>query len=144
MTSRVELDINEGQAQVAELFTDPRNSPAWMDDLERVEPISGELGQPGSMYRLVPKKGRLVFVATVVSRLLPVELQVRLDNPHVSMMATDTFLKLSEGKTRLVSEEVFIFKGLFGAVAGFFARGAIGRAHRRHMESFKRFAESQA
>jgi hypothetical protein len=35
------------------------------------------------------------------------------------------------------------FTGLFGRVTGVFARIPIKRAHRRHMESFKRFAESR-
>lgn len=47
----------------------------------------------------------------------------------------------SSSRTRLVSEELFTFKGALGAVLGFLARGAIKKAHRRHMEWFKRFAE---
>jgi hypothetical protein len=48
MKSTVELDINAPQAQLAELFADPRNNTGWMDDVERIEPVSGELGEPGS------------------------------------------------------------------------------------------------
>jgi hypothetical protein len=50
---------------------------------------------------------------------------------------------LSPGTTRLVSEEVFTFKGLLSKAFGLLARPAIRRAHRRHMEGFKRFAERQ-
>jgi hypothetical protein len=143
MKSVVELDINLRQAKVAELLTDPSNNPKWMDDIERIEPISGELGEPGSVYRLVPKRGQLVFVATVVTRELPSESRLSLDAPSVSVSVTGKLLKLSEEKTKLISEQVFRFKGAFNKVFGFLARGAIKGAHRRHMESFKRFAESQ-
>lgn len=141
MMSRVELEIDAPQAHVAELMADPRNNLRWMDEIDRIEPISGELGQPGSVYRLVPKKGTFVFVATVVTRALPTELRLSLQADTVSVSVADTFLALSDDKTKLLSEEVFTFKGLFGTVTGFFARPSITRAHRRHMESFKRFAE---
>jgi hypothetical protein len=143
MKSVVELDINLPQRRVAELFADPSNNPKWMDDVERIEPLSGKLGEPGSVYRLVPKRGKLVFVATVVTRELPTELRLSLDAPNVSVSVTGTLVELSDQSTKLISEEVFTFKGTFNGIFGFVARGAIKRAHRRHIESFKRFAESQ-
>jgi hypothetical protein len=143
MKSVIELDINLRQAKVAELFTDPSINPKWMDDIERIEPISGELGEPGSVYRLVPKRGKLVFVATVVTRELPTELRLSLDAPSVSVSVTGKLLKLSDQTTKLISEETFSFKGAVNKVFGFLAQAAIKGAHRRHMESFKRFAESQ-
>jgi hypothetical protein len=51
--SNVERAIDAPQTQVAYLFADPRNGTKWMHDLERCEPIRGEPGTPGSMYRLV-------------------------------------------------------------------------------------------
>jgi hypothetical protein len=143
MKSVVEIDINLRQAKLAELFADPSNNPKWMDDIERIEPISGELGEPGSVYRLVPKRGQLVFVATVVTRELPSESRLSLDAPSVSVLVMGKLLKLSEEKTKLISEQTFRFKGAFNKVFSFLARGAIKKAHRRHMESFKRFAESR-
>ena len=106
--------------------------------------MSGDLGEPGSTYRLVPKRGKLTFVARVISRKVPTEARLILDAPSVSVFVTGRFLALSEETTRLVSEEIFSFKGIIGPLLGFFARGAIKGAHRRHMESFKRFAERQA
>jgi len=144
MKSRVELDIQAPQAQLAELFADPRNNPGWMDDIERIEPIHGEIGQPGSVYRMVPKRGSMVFVATVVRRVLPTQVSLSLNAPRVSVAITDTFRKLSDTTTRLISEEVFTFRGRFGKLTGVVARRMIRQAHRRHMESFKRFAESHA
>jgi hypothetical protein len=144
MKSVVELAINVRQAKVAELFTDPQRNPEWMDDVERIEPIEGDLGNPGSTYRLVPKQGKLTFVARVISRELPTEARLILDAPSVSVSVTGKFFGLSEETTRLVSEEIFSFKGIFGKLLSIFARGAIKGAHRRHMESFKRFAERQA
>jgi hypothetical protein len=144
MKSRIELEIGARQAEVAELLADPRHNPQWMDDLERVEPLSGEIGQAGSVYRLVPKRGTLVFVAKVVKRAMPSELRLRLDAPRVCVAVTDTLFPLADRKTKLISEEIFTFNGLVGKVIGFFAQRSIAGAHRRHMEAFKRFAESRA
>ena len=101
MESVVELEINVGQARVAELFADPRNNPLWMDDVERIESITGDLGQPGSTYRLVPKRGPFTFIATVVLRDLPNKLGLTLDASGVSVVVQATLVRLSESRTKL-------------------------------------------
>jgi hypothetical protein len=143
MRSIVELDIHVPQERLATLFADPENNMKWMDDLDRYEPVSGQPGMPGSKYRLVPKKGKMVFVATVLSRDLPNESRLSLDASNVAVSITARFVALSPEKTRLISEEVFSFKGLVSKFFGFFAQAAIRKAHRRHMEGFKRFAEQR-
>jgi hypothetical protein len=143
MKSRVDLEINAPQAELAALLADPGNNTRWMDDLERIEPVVGEPGQPGSTYQMVPAKGTMVFLATVLKRALPAEVQLLLRARRASVLVTDTFLKLSEGKTRLISEEEFTFMGPVQKLLGLFSRKSIARAHRRHMESFKRFAEGR-
>jgi uncharacterized protein YndB with AHSA1/START domain len=141
MTSVVELEIDAPRDAVATLYADPSTMKQWMDDLERYEPLSGQAGMPGSTFRMVPREGSMVFVGTVLSRDLPNEVRLRLDESRVVVSIKVTFSSLSPQKTRFVSEERFAFKGLFGKVIGLFAGGAIRKAHRKHMEAFKRFAE---
>ena len=141
MKSVVELTVTVPRERLAALFADPENATKWMDDVERYEPISGAPGMPGSTYRLVPKRGNMVFVATVVSRELPNEVRLNLEASSVDVAVTGTFVALSPEQTRLVSEEVFRFKGLFNKAFGFVAQAAVRNAHRRHIEAFKRFAE---
>jgi hypothetical protein len=143
MKSVVNLTIDAPQAKVAALMAEPANNARWMDDTE-YQPVSGTPGQPGSTFRLIPKDGTPAFVATVVARNLPNELRLLLEAPAVDVEITDRFVALSPQKTLLVSEEVFRFKGAKGTVAALFARRAIRSAHRKHMESFKRFAEAMA
>lgn len=114
-----------------------------MDDIDRCEPLTGTLGMPGSTYRLVPKSGNRVFVATVVSRNLPDEVRLRLDASSVVVTILDRFLAASATATRLVSEEEFRFKGVLNSLFGFVAQAAIRKAHRRHMDAFKEFAEGR-
>ena len=143
MKSVIELEINVPRAKLAELFADPKNNTKWMDDLERYEPLSGTPGRPGSKYCLVPKTGDMVFIATVIARDLPHESRLILESSKVVVSVTDKFVALSSEKTKLISEEVFSFKGLFNKIYGFLVQRAIKNAHRRHMEGFKCFAEAQ-
>jgi len=53
MKSVIELAIDVPQARLATLFADPQQTIGWMDDVDRVETISGQLGMPGSKYRWV-------------------------------------------------------------------------------------------
>jgi len=136
----VEIDIDAPVAKVARLFTNPGNSEKWMDD-SRYEALSGDQGAPGSTYRLVSRKGKMTFTATVVARDLPNEAQLVLEAPNVVVRVKGTFAAIGPDKTKLISEEIFSFKGLFNKVFGLLARHSIRSAHRHHMESFKRFVE---
>ena len=138
----MEIDIAVPRARLAELLADPGNTPAWMDDLDRYEPLSGEPGMPGSSFRLVPKRGE-PYTATVVARELPHRVALKLENEGVYIAINDRFAPLTDERTRLFSVEDFYFKGALRNVVGFLARGAIRKAHQRHMHAFKQFAESR-
>jgi hypothetical protein len=141
--SVIEIEIGVPQARLATLYADPQQNTKWMDDIERMEPIRGQLGMPGSKYRLVPKSGDMVFVATVLARNLPAELHLSLEATNVTISVRGCFTALSPSNTRLRHEQVFRFKGVFNKVFGFFAQRSIKKAQRRHMEAFKRVAEAQ-
>ena len=143
MKSVVEFDITAPQSVVAGLYMDPNNSPKWMDDLDRIEPIRGKPGAPGSVYRMVPKHDDRVFVATVLAKD-PAGETLSLVAPDTSISIKVRLHKLAWDRTRFVSEERFRFKGLLGSATALLAAPAIRRAHRRHMEAFKRFAEDNA
>jgi hypothetical protein len=114
-----------------------------MHELDRYEPLGGQQGEVGSTYRLVPKEGDLVFVATVVYRRHPSEVRLVLDAPSVTVAVTTTFTALPGDQTLLASEETFTFKTRRDRLLGFLARPAIAKAHKRHIHAFKQFAESR-
>ena len=82
-----------------------------------------------------------MFVATVLTKDAPAETRLSLKAPDTSVAIKVTLHKLAWDRTMFVSEETFRFRGLLGNVMGLLAGRAIKRAHRRHMEAFKRFAE---
>jgi hypothetical protein len=138
----MKIDVEVPQARLAPLLADPELSTKWMDDVDRVEPISGLLGMQGSRYRLVPKPGGMEFVATVVGREIPAELRVSLEGRIVTVAVTARFAVISPTSTRLTHVQAFNFKGLFNRIGGLLARGSIKQAQRRHLEAFKRYAET--
>src|ERR1051325_3317324 len=144
MKDIVVVDIDAPRDDVVALYADPRNNTKWMEDINRCEPVSGEQGTPGSVYRLIPKRGSMHFIATVVSRNLPNELRLKLDSTTVAVDVRGRFSTLPNSRTRLVSEEVFNFKRVWNKVVGLLARSAIHKAHRNHIDAFKRFAERHA
>jgi uncharacterized protein YndB with AHSA1/START domain len=141
MKSVVEVDIDLPQVRVAELHGNPELSTKWMDDVKRYEAVAGEPGAVGSQYRLLPKRGSMVFSATVLEQDPPNHLRLRLDTAGVQILVTARFVPLTPERTRLVSEQVFQFTGVLGRVFGLLGRAAIKKAHRRHIDAFKRFAE---
>jgi uncharacterized protein YndB with AHSA1/START domain len=143
MKSVIAVEINAPPSKVAELFDNPQGFRHWMDDVARVEPLNGgSRVREGSAFRLVPTKGGRAFVGRIVDSDPPHRSQLTLDASTVSIDITGTFFRMSDNRTQLVSEEQFGFKGPFGHLLGLFGRPAIRRAHRRHMDAFKRFAEA--
>lgn len=140
MKDVVTVEINAPLAKVAALFADPTNSEKWMEDT-RYAPLSGEQGALGSKYLLTQKKGELAFEVTVGARDLPKMVQLILESPAVKVRIAVTFHASGQAVTRLTSEEVFTFHGVMGKMFGLLGRRSIRSAHRRQMESFKRFAE---
>jgi hypothetical protein len=139
MKSIFETEINVPQAKLAEFYTNPENNVKWMEDLERCEFIGGELGVPGSRYKFIPKKGNMVFVATIISRDLPNEAKLILESKNVDVLVTAKFIAISPERTKFISEEIFTFKGLFNKAFGFIAQGAVKKAHHKHMKDFEQF-----
>ena len=141
MKSVFETEVDVPQAKLAALYSDPENNTKWMHDLERNEPISGTQGMVGSKYRMVPKKGSMIFTATVVSKELPHEVQLLLEDKNATVLVTGKFFAVSPTRTKFVSEEIFTFKGLY-KIFGLLARNAIRKAHHQHMKDFIEFAKT--
>jgi hypothetical protein len=138
--SIVIVDVDAPPKEVASLFADPSVNTKWMHDIERYEPVSGKPGMPGSVYRLIPKRGAMLFTATVVKlKRYPDQLELYLDASNVTVEVQGTMKSLSNGRTRLISKEDFKFKGVWNKAYGVLARPAIRKAHRQHIHAFKKF-----
>jgi hypothetical protein len=142
MKSTYETVINVNREKLAEFYADPAHNILWMDDLLQCDLISGARGMIGSKYRVIPKDGKMSFIATILSKNLPYECRLLMECKSVNVMVTGRFIEIDEEKTKFLSEEIFIFNGLFSKLASLFAARAVRKAHHKHMESFKSYAEN--
>jgi hypothetical protein len=138
--STVIIDVDAPPKDVANLFADPSINVQWMHEFDRYEPVSGKQGMPGSVYRLIPKSGDMLFTATVVKRF-PDQIHLNLEADNVTVEIHGTIKTLENGRTRLISKENFKFKGVWNKVYGTLSHPAIHNGHRRQIKAFKAFAE---
>jgi len=85
----------------------------------------------------------MIFLATVVERNLPHELRLHLEASGVDVVISGKLIAISNTRTKLISEEVFTFKGVDDATVSPVVKDAIKATHSRHIEDFKRFAEGK-
>jgi len=144
MKSIVTVEIHRPRREVAMLLADPANMTKWMDDLAAFDYVDGEPGAIGVRYRMVGKPGtrQQGFLATVTGMHLPEWYSLQLRSRSVDVRVDATFKALAKDRTKLVSEETFVFHGLFRKLFSLFAHSDIHKHHRAHMQSFKRFAEN--
>lgn len=144
MKFRQEIEINKPIEEVIPLFDNPDNMDKWMEGLQSFEHITGIPGQPGAKSRLKFKMGKreIEMIETITSRNLPQEFSGTYEAHGVLNIIKNKFDKISEVKTRYVTENEFQFKGFMRIVA-FFMPGAFKKQSMKYMEDFKKFAEDQ-
>jgi uncharacterized membrane protein len=138
-----EIEINQPIDKVVALFDNPENMGKWMEGLQRFEHLSGTPGQPGAKSKLYFKMGKrdLEMIETIVKRDLPNEFSGTYDANGVHNIISNKFIKLSEKKTKYVTEQEFQFKG-FMKIIGFLMPGAFRKQSMKYLQAFKKFAES--
>ena len=144
MKYTLEIEIDKPVDEVIELFDNPDNMGKWMDGLLSFEPLSGTPGQPGAKSRLKFKMGKreIEMIETITTRNLPDEFSGTYEAKGVFNILKVTFVKVSDTKTKYITEEEFQFKGFMKLMA-FFMPGAFKKQSFKYMTAFKNFAESQ-
>jgi len=142
MKYTVEIEINKPIDQVIELFDNPSNMKEWMKGLESFEHLSGIPGQPGAKSRLKFKMGKreIEMIETITVRNLPDEFSGTYDAKGVFNVVKIKFVKLSESKTKYISEQEFRFSG-FMKLFGLLMPSAFKKQTLIYLEDFKKFAE---
>lgn len=143
MKYTTEIEIKKPIDEVIALFNDPDNMSKWMDGLQSFEPISGTPGQVGTKSRLVFKMGRgeIEMIETVTVRNLPDEFSGTYETKGVFNTVRNRFEKLSETKTKYITENEFQFKG-FMKIIGFLMPGSFKKQSMKYLQDFKKFAEN--
>ena len=144
MKYTTEIEIEKPIEKVIELFDNPDNLKKWMEGLQSFEHISGTPGQPGAKSRLFFKMGKreVEMIETITVRNLPDEFSGTYEAKGVYNIAKNKFLKVSETRTKYISENEFQFKGFMKFFA-FLMPGAFKKQSFKYLQHFKDFVESQ-
>jgi uncharacterized membrane protein len=144
MKYTIEIEIDKPIDKVVELFDNADNLKKWMEGLQSFEHISGTPGQPGAKSRLFFKMGKreVEMIETITVRNLPDELSSTYEAKGVFNIVKNRFEKVSENRTKYITENEFQFKG-FMKIFAFLMPGAFKKQSYKYLELFKNFAESQ-
>lgn len=144
MKYQTEIEINQPIDKVIKLFDNPENMKKWMEGLQSFEHLSGTPGQPGAKSKLKFKMGNreMEMIETIKVRNLPGEFSGTYESKGGLNIVTNRFVKLSENKTRQITEQEFQFKGVMKIMA-VLMKGAFIKQSKKYGEAFKKFAESQ-
>ncbi|MFT4831575.1 MAG: carbon monoxide dehydrogenase subunit G [Psychroserpens sp.] len=145
MKYTVSIDIDKPIDKVIELFDNPDNLKAWMEGLQSFEHLSGTPGQVGARSKLKFKMGKrdVEMIETVTVRKLPQEFSGTYEAEGVFNIVKNKFVKLTDTRTKYISEQEFEFKGMMKIVA-FLMPWAFKKQSMKSLKAFKHYAEGHA
>ena len=143
MKFSAEIEINKPIDTVIALFDDPDNLFKWMEGLQSFEHVSGTAGEPGAKSKMMFKMGKrdVEMTETVLVRNLPDEFTGSYEAKGVYNIVKNRFQKISNTKTKYITDQEFQFKGFMKCIA-FLMPGAFKKQSMKYLTSFKNFAES--
>ncbi|MCG2609907.1 SRPBCC family protein [Flavobacterium sp. SM15] len=147
MKYTTEIEINQPIDKVIALFDNPENMTKWMEGLESFEHLSGEAGQPGAKSKLNFKMGKrkMEMIETITVRNLPEEFSGYYEMDGVTNHIKNKFIALSPNKTLYKTESDFVIKNNFVMkLFSILMPWMFKKQNLKYLESFKKFAESQA
>jgi hypothetical protein len=139
-----EIEINLPRQRMIELFDNPAHMKNWQPSLVSFEHLSGTPGQLGAKSKLKYKTGKreVELIETITVRNLPDEFSGTYEAKGIYNHIVNKFIPVSENKTKWVSHTEFKFNGLFMKIIAFLMPGAFMKESQKHLEMFKKFAES--
>lgn len=143
MKYTTEIEINKPIEEVVAKFDNPDNMSQWMEGLQSFEHLSGTPGQPGAKSKLKFKMGNreIEMIETISVRNLPDEFSGTYDAKGVHNIVRNKFIKLSENKTKYITEQEFEFKGIM-KLFGLLMPGAFKKQSLKYQNDFKKFVEN--
>lgn len=144
MKYTTEIEIGKPMDEVVALFRDPDHYKSWMEGLQSFKPLNGNLGEVGAKTQFHFKMGKreIEMLETVLTNDLPREYSVSYEAKGVFNIVTNRFKKLSETRTRYITNQEFRFQG-FMKLLGWLMPGAFKKQSKKYLQDFKKFAETQ-
>lgn len=141
VTVEVDLPI----ARVWELFDNPDNLGKWLKELDSLEPIEGEHGQPGSktLMKMTMGKRTCELIETIKVRDPGREFTAIFETKGMVNNSQNLFEELGENRTRWTQTNEFQTQGIMMKLITILMPGAFKKQTLTHMTNFKEFAEAE-
>ena len=147
-----EIIINASIDTVAYLFDNPYNMKEYMYGIESYTILDGNIREVGAKAELVVAfieddvvKHKNKMIEETITNNLPEEKKIRYTSNRgynlEAMIVTNKLIKISDNKTKLITEREFEFKG-YMKVMGFFMPSAFKQQSRVYLKKFKEFVEN--
>ena len=143
MRFHFEMTIDRPREEVWASFDNVENLKKWQPTLESFDLQNGKPGQVGAESRLIYKENgrRVVMLETITGRREPESFSGTYDTSMGKNSMWIGFEPIDGGRTRLVVDAEFGFKGAMMLV-GPLMKGAVGRRMRADLERFKALLEA--
>ena len=140
-----EVEIGLPVEEIIELLQNPENMKHWQPDLLGYELLDEKTGEAGSQMKLRFKMGthEIEMIETVLEKNLPEELVLEYTTKGVYNVNRNSFVPISDGRTKWIQESEFQFQSLPMKIFGFFMPGAFKKQSQKYLDNFKEFAESR-
>ncbi len=139
------IDIAKPRELVVELFKDPNSLAKWQDGFQKIEHISGEKGEKGSVSNLyyLMNNRPLELKETIIENNLPETFEAFYEHKHMDNTMKCSFSELSPNSTRYTYEfEYTRVSGLIPKMLFIFFPGMFKKQGEKWMKQFKEFVES--
>jgi len=139
------IDIDLPLDKLANLWADTRYFEKWQDGFQSIEQLEGQPGSVGAKSRFSYQQGKrkIELIETIISNNLPHEKKARYEHIHMTNTQTTRFERVSENKTRFISEvEYTKFSGFMPTLMATLFPGMFRKQSQKWVNQFKEFAEN--
>ena len=143
-----EIEINSNIDTVITLFDNPYNMKEYMEGIESYTVLNGNIKEAGTTSELIVNyiehdgvKHKIVMIEEIITNNLPEEKKVTYTANGVYNIVTNSFIRITDDKTKFINEQEFEFKG-YMKVMGFFMPSAFKEQSRVYLQNFKEFVEN--
>ena len=143
-----EIEINSNIDTVITLFDNPYNMKEYMEGIESYTVLNGNIKEAGTTSELIVNyieddgvKHKIVMIEEIITNNLPEEKKVTYNANGVYNIVTNSFIRITDDKTKFINEQEFEFKG-YMKVMGFFMPSAFKEQSRVYLQNFKEFVEN--
>ena len=143
-----EIEINSNIDTVITLFDNPYNMKEYMEGIESYTVLNGNIKEAGTTSELIVNyieddgvKHKIVMIEEIITNNLPKEKKVTYTANGVYNIVTNSFIRITDDKTKFINEQEFEFKG-YMKVMGFFMPSAFKEQSKVYLQNFKEFVEN--